>query len=103
MKGGLLVTGTDGETLKIPLKELDEAVRPGCRICTDLTAGNADISAGSVGSTPGHTTLIIRSGVGRAFVLSAVSSGTLQVEGEIDQKAIESLAAKKAARGIPVQ
>ena len=101
MKGGLLVTRTDGEVLKISLKELDEAVRPGCRICTDLTARNADISAGSVGSSPGHTTLIIRNGIGEAFLQSAVASGSLILEGEIDLKAIESLAAKKAARCIP--
>lgn len=101
VKGGLVVTRAGGETLTVPLKELDEAVRPGCRICTDLTARSADISAGAVGSGDGYTTLIIRSETGEAFVRSAVASGALLVEGEIDQSAIESLAAKKAARGIP--
>ncbi len=101
MKMGFLITKTDGETLTIPLKELNEAVRPGCRICTDLTARSADISAGSVGSDSGYTTLIIRSGAGEAFLQSAISSGALLIEGDVDEKAIESLAAKKAARGIP--
>ena len=101
MKKGLVVTKTDGETLTIPLKELNEAVRPGCRICTDLTARSADISAGAVGSAPGYTTLIIRSGVGEAYVQSAITSGAVLIEGDVDEKAIESLAAKKAARGIP--
>lgn len=101
MKKGLLITKTDGETLTIPLKELNEAVRPGCRICTDLTARSADISAGAVGSPPGQTTLIIRSGTGETFVKSAIASGALLIKDGIDAKAIESLAAKKAARGIP--
>jgi len=103
MKKGLLITKTDGETLTIPLKELNEAVRPGCRICTDLTARSADISAGAVGSLPGHTTLIIRSSTGESFVQSAIASGALLIKGGIDEKAIEALAAKKAARGIPKQ
>ncbi len=101
MKKGLLITKTDGDLLTIPLKELNEAVRPGCRICTDLTARSADISAGSIGSDSGYTTLIIRSGTGETFVQSAIASGALLIEGDVDEKAIESLAAKKAARGIP--
>ncbi|MCQ1539342.1 hypothetical protein FTO68_10155 [Methanocalculus taiwanensis] len=101
MKKGLLITKTSGEMITIPIKELSEAVRPGCRICTDLTARSADISAGSVGSDPGYTTLIIRSEAGEAFVQSAIASGALLIEREIDESMIESLASKKAARGIP--
>ena len=101
VKGGLDVTKTDGEVIRIPLKELEEAIRPGCTICTDLTARGSDISAGAIGSPEGYTTLIIRSGVGEAFVHSAVAAGALIVDETIDRQPIESLAAKKAARGIP--
>ncbi len=101
IKKGLLITKNDGEVLTIPLKELDESVRPGCRICTDLTARSADISAGVVGSPEGKTTLIIRSGIGDAFVQSAIRSGALLTDYDVDETAIEALAGKKAARKIP--
>lgn len=98
VKGKLEVTLADGSVRTFPLKDLKDAIRPGCHYCTDFTAVFADISAGSVGSTPGHTTLIIRNGEGKAFVDHAISIGRLELSGEVDIPAVEKLAQAKTKR-----
>jgi hypothetical protein len=37
----------DGETLRIPLDDVDSCVRDSCRICSDMTAEFSDLSVGS--------------------------------------------------------
>jgi coenzyme F420 hydrogenase subunit beta len=101
VKGKLEVTLTDGSTRIIPLKELDDTIREGCHSCTDFSAVSADISAGSVGSAPGHTTLIIRNPEGRSFVEHAVSHGRLTTSEDVDIAAIEKLALAKIKRNTP--
>ena len=98
VRKGLHITLKDGSAVVIPLSELEQAVRPGCRHCRDFTAVCADVSAGAIGSPPGHTTLIIRSPAGKAFVNDAISSGALLAGGEVDIAAIEKLGRVKAAR-----
>lgn len=98
VKGKLEVTVTDGSVLSIPLAELQDCIRPGCHFCTDLTAADADISAGAVGSAGGYTTLIIRNDVGAGFVADAVDRGLLSLHDEVDIAPIERLAGKKAGR-----
>jgi coenzyme F420 hydrogenase subunit beta len=99
VKGKLEVTLTDGSTRTFPLKELADVIREGCHSCTDLTAIDADISAGSVGSAPGNTTLIIRNPEGMSFIEHAVSHGRLITSEDIDIAAIEKLAQAKIKRG----
>ena len=83
----------------LPLASLEATVRPGCHACTDLTAVDADISAGAVGSPKGFTTLVVRTPEGKAFADRALASGRLvKGEGTVDQAAIEKLAASKAKR-----
>lgn len=98
IKGKLDVHMQDGQQISIPLAELEEAIRPGCRVCTDFTAVDADISAGAVGSPDGYTTLVIRNDIGRGFVDRAVRQGKLATDGSVNLTAIERLAAKKAER-----
>ena len=98
VKGKLDVYLQDGRHIPIPLADLEECVRPGCRVCTDLTAVDADISAGAIGSPDGYTTLVIRNDIGRGFVDRAVWKGKLATGGNVDIAAIERLAAKKAER-----
>ena len=88
----------DERQISVPLAELDEAVRPGCLVCTDFTAVEADVSAGAVGSPGGYTTLIIRNDIGRGFVDRAVWQGKLATGSTVDLSIIERLAAKKAER-----
>jgi coenzyme F420 hydrogenase subunit beta len=96
--GKLEVTVEGRDPVAIPLKELDAAVRPGCRSCTDFAAVDADISAGAVGAPKGYTTLLVRTPVGRSFVDRAVASGKLIVEPQVDLAAVERLAKEKAKR-----
>ncbi|TGC09862.1 hypothetical protein CUN85_05215 [Methanolobus halotolerans] len=98
VKGKLEITLKDGSLTLISLKEVEDCVRPGCKICTDLTALYSDISAGSVGSPQGSTTLVIRNPVGRHFVNSAVEHGKLLPENKVDMGSVEKLSAKKIER-----
>ena len=96
--GKLEVTVEGRDAIAIPLKELEAAVRPGCRTCTDFSAVDADISAGAVGAPKGFTTLLVRTPVGKSFVDRAVASGKLVTEPKVDLAAVERLAKEKAKR-----
>ena len=98
IKGKLDVYLQDERRISIPLADLEESVRPGCRVCTDFTAVEADVSAGAVGSPDGYTTLVIRNDIGKGFVDRAVWQGKLATGGSVDVAAVERLAAKKAER-----
>lgn len=99
VKGKLEVTREGKPAVILPLADLEPAVRPGCHACTDLTAVDADISAGAVGSPKGFTTVIVRTPEGKAFTDRALASGRL-VKGEepVDMAAVEKLATAKAKR-----
>jgi len=99
VKGKLEVTLEGKPALVLPLASLEAAVRPGCHACTDLTAVDADISAGAVGSPKGFTTLVVRTPEGKAFADRALASGRLvKGEGTVDLAAIEKLAGTKSKR-----
>ena len=99
VRGKLIVECTDGTTQEIPLNALDDCVRAGCQVCGDLTAIDADISAGSIGSNDGETTLIVRTPVGVGFVNHAVDSGRLVIaDTSCNMDAIKKLARKKSER-----
>lgn len=98
VKGKLEITCNDGTQYVIPLTDLQETVRLGCGVCTDFTAIKADISAGSVGSPEGYTTIIVRTLVGQHILDSAVANKKLTIGGEVDIGAIEKLAKKKLKR-----
>ena len=100
VRGKLEVTMKDGSTFSFPMKELEEVVRIGCHHCTDTTALVSDISAGSVGSPQGYTTLVVRNPVGKSFLESAVLSGDLVTSGEVDIAAIEKLASSKIRKNL---
>jgi coenzyme F420 hydrogenase subunit beta len=95
VKGKLEVLKKDGNTLNIPLAELETCIRNGCHFCMDLTAIFSDISAGAVGSPPGSTSLIVRTQTGKGFVDSAVQHRKLDVTPGIDTAAVEKLANAK--------
>lgn len=54
--------------------------REGCKYCLDFSAVDADISAGSIGSEEGYTTLLARTPLGEFFVNSAIENDCLDVE-----------------------
>ena len=87
---GKFVVKTASERLEIPMKEIEHAVRDSCRVCMDFASELADISAGSVGSEDGWTTLIIRTKRGEDAVRFAESAGAIETA-EIDDKGIEAI------------
>lgn len=95
VKGRLEVLKQDGSTIIVPLSELDACIRKGCHMCTDLTAVRSDISAGAIGSPPGSTTLIVRTGIGKGFVDSAVRNRKLDIGTDVDTALIEKLSTAK--------
>jgi hypothetical protein len=62
------------------IKQLDKFKSSSCNFCTDLTAENADISVGSVGSGPKKNTVFARSGIGTEIVEDAAKKGYLTIE-----------------------
>ncbi len=95
VKGKLDITKQDGSHLTVPLAELESCIRGGCHVCTDLTAVNADISAGAIGSPAGYTTLVIRTPTGKGFVEHAVQAHALVLGHDVDVAAIEKLGSAK--------
>jgi len=99
VRGKLMVERFEDETLELPLPDLEEIVRPGCHSCGDLTAVDADISAGSLGTPDGWTTLLIRTPTGSGFINTARRVETLETKTEdIDLTPAIRLAGKKAER-----
>lgn len=66
-KGKFVVYPQD---ISFPVKELDEIVPPGCRVCQDFTAVESDVSVGSVGSPEGYSTVLVRNPALKDFVES---------------------------------
>ena len=95
VKGKLELSLTDGSKTTIPLKEIEDAIKDGCRTCTDFSALDADISAGSVGTEERWTTLLIRTEEGRQMIQSAVNAKDLELNNVTDIDAIMRLAEKK--------
>lgn len=95
VKGKLEILKHDGTTTIVPLAELETCIRKGCHSCTDLTAVLSDISAGSIGSPAGKTTLIIRTPAGKGFIDSAVQNHKLILSPGVDTSVIEKLALAK--------
>jgi coenzyme F420 hydrogenase subunit beta len=95
VKGKLEILKHDGTTTIVPLAELETCIRKGCHSCTDLTAVLSDISAGSIGSPAGKTTLIVRTPAGKGFIDSAVQNHKLTLSPGADTSAIEKLASAK--------
>ena len=98
VKGSLIVTLREGQTKKLPLSLFAETIRPGCHVCDDFSAEDADISAGSVGSPDGWTTLLIRTCVAEQFLQAAILSSGLDVEEKIDMEVVSKFVEEKKKR-----
>ena len=74
----LLSVTTPQSREEIPLDEIREFIRPGCKVCLDMTSELADISVGTVEGRPGWNTLAVRTERGRAGLEMAQSRGALE-------------------------
>ncbi|MFW9896972.1 MAG: Coenzyme F420 hydrogenase/dehydrogenase, beta subunit C-terminal domain [Candidatus Thorarchaeota archaeon] len=70
-----------GEPVKsYTIKQLDKFKSSSCNFCTDLTAENADISVGSVGSGSSKNTVFARTGIGAEIIEDAAQKGYIKIE-----------------------
>jgi coenzyme F420 hydrogenase subunit beta len=66
MRGKLIVEDRSGETIfEEPIRDFHGAALKGCDECADFMGHAADISVGSVGSTDGYSSVLIRTEEGR--------------------------------------
>jgi len=71
----------DGEPIKsYTIRQLHKFKSSSCNFCTDLTAENADISIGSVGSGPKKNTAFARTGIGAEIIEDAAKKGYIKIE-----------------------
>ncbi|MFX1378892.1 MAG: Coenzyme F420 hydrogenase/dehydrogenase, beta subunit C-terminal domain [Promethearchaeota archaeon] len=95
-----------GEPVKsYTIKQLDKFKSSSCNFCTDLTAENADISVGSVGSGANKNTVFARSGIGTEIMEDAAKKGYIKVEpfNAINLNAVLYLAKLKKVSQYTVQ
>lgn len=71
---------TDGRRVQIPLDTVRAEIRPACRVCTDMTSENADLSVGLVEGIDGWNTVLARTERGVELVRRAREAGTLETE-----------------------
>jgi coenzyme F420 hydrogenase subunit beta len=79
VKEDFMLTMTSGETLHIPLAEVEEIARPACLACKLFANDYADISVGGLGSPDGYTTVMVRTVRGREVFADALYSGAVEL------------------------
>ena len=95
-----------GEPIKsYTIRELHKYKSSSCNFCTDLTAENADIAVGSVGSGPNKNTVFARTGIGAEIIEDAAKKGYLTIEpyNAINLNAVLFLAKLKKVSQYTVQ
>ncbi|AEA46557.1 Coenzyme F420 hydrogenase/dehydrogenase, beta subunit C-terminal domain [Archaeoglobus veneficus] len=66
IKKGKFIVSPQG--VSFPVKEMDEIVPSGCKVCQDFAAVESDVSIGSVGASDGFSAVIVRSEVAKQIV-----------------------------------
>ena len=79
-KGFVFLLLKTKQTVKIPLSVAKRIIRKNCNICVELTSETSDISIGSIGSSDGHSTLIIRTKKGEEIVNGAINEKYIEAE-----------------------
>ena len=88
-----------------PISSLHKYKSPSCTYCTDLTAENADLSIGSVGSGAKKNTVFARSGIGAEILEDAAKKGYITIEpyNAINLNAVLNLAKRKKTAQYNIQ
>ena len=71
----LILTMRDGRTKRIDLDTASLLAGPNCLRCADFACRFADLSLGGVGSSPGFTTVVVRTERGRRVFEGALAAG----------------------------
>ncbi|MGN0094266.1 MAG: Coenzyme F420 hydrogenase/dehydrogenase, beta subunit C-terminal domain [Methanobrevibacter sp.] len=89
-KGQFIVYLNDGNKFSIPVRETKIFTRKNCEVCTDYTADLSDISVGSVGSSKGYSTVIVRTDKGEEIINDMINKELLEV-GELTDSGLKLL------------
>jgi len=87
-----------GELVEIPLKQMQQATREGCKLCPDFAAEHADIATGGLGQRDGWTLAVVRTQRGEDWMREAEADGVITVRSGEEDPAALALMAKLAAR-----
>ncbi len=74
IKEDFLFTLSSGDSIKIPVDQLNDVKREACHYCSDFSAEYADISFGGLGSEQGWTTAITRTSLGQEVMAGAMEA-----------------------------
>lgn len=88
--------------LEEPVDHFDAAALDGCEECADFVGGAADISAGSIGSEDGYSTVLVRTDRGEQLWERGATA--LEVTELEDTEAVERIAAwneRRARKTLP--
>jgi|Deesub1362A_J573_1020465.scaffolds.fasta_scaffold00005_336 coenzyme F420 hydrogenase subunit beta len=98
-KGKFIITKKDGEELSVSVKKFNECVPESCNLCIDFTAEFSDLTAGSIGTETGWSTVIVRSEKGMKLVEKALELGYIETKDEVDVSQIKkNVSLKKKKR-----
>ncbi len=89
-KGKFIVRFVDGGRVSFPVKEFEEIIPSGCKVCQDFAAVESDVSVGSVGSESGFSTVIVRSEVAKKVIDQIREKGTAEIK-DPDIQAVQKL------------
>lgn len=102
-EGVLRAVDSGGDLLlEAPVDAFDGAALEGCLECADFVGRAADVSAGSIGSADGYTTMVVRSDRGKAAWATATDE--LDTHSLDETVAIDRLAAwnrRRAREALP--
>lgn len=91
IKGKLLVYPRgQTESIKIPLKEAQQWVEPGCHHCTDFASDFADISVGGAGTPRKWSTVLARTERGQALIEEMLAADKFLQE-DVTSEALDQL------------
>jgi glutamate synthase (NADPH/NADH) small chain len=91
-KGKFIVYNQNSRITEVPIKKIKKYGRFGCFFCDDLTSEYADISVGSIGSSPGWSTVITRTKEGENFFQKLVDlNKVVKKDIKVEEKSFNEL------------
>jgi coenzyme F420 hydrogenase subunit beta len=97
-KGKLIIKLMNGNSIEFKLKDVEYAMREGCKVCGDFTGITSDISVGNVGTPEGYSTVLVRNEWGNGFIERAYNNGYIEVEEDVNMDAVKKLVELKKKR-----
>jgi len=95
ISGGKFRVSVGSNVSEWPVADLNSAAVSSCSYCQDLTAKNADISCGNIGTSDEWTTVLVRTERGERAFKTAIEAGLIEAE-ELDAKSLRTV--EKIAR-----